>query len=80
MDLECNSANHGVPHYAVCEKMIAWLNEFLFKISYSLQNTLKVVVVKWILSTKNENWNPLWKLEIAETEIIWNHCPAVYDI
>ena len=23
MDLECNSANHGVPHYAVCEKMIA---------------------------------------------------------
>merc|ERR1711988_694717 len=22
MDLECNSANHGVPHYAVCEKMI----------------------------------------------------------
>jgi len=22
MDLECNSANHGVPHYAVCEKTI----------------------------------------------------------
>ena len=22
MDLECNSANHGVPHYAVCEKEI----------------------------------------------------------
>ena len=48
----------------------AWMNEFLLKILYSLQNTLKVVVVKWILSTKKENWNPLWKLEIAETEII----------
>merc|ERR1712128_257090 len=23
MDLECNSTNHGVPHYAVCEKLIA---------------------------------------------------------
>merc|ERR1712045_12348 len=22
MDLECNSANHGVPHYAVCEKIL----------------------------------------------------------
>ena len=23
MDLDCSSANHGVPHYAVCEKLIA---------------------------------------------------------
>ena len=70
MDLECNSANHGVPHYAVCEKMIAWLNEFFIKNIVQFTKYIKSCCRQ--MNSFNQQWkrNPLWKLEIAETEII----------